>query len=416
MLAHSPPFPIVIDHFRTGRLTRTGMTANDVEGIILALGHRDRVRRIRFRTRAHVTEKILVPIDGEFSMLEYMCIAPTHDTCIRFPKTFQAPQLRHLILVNFIYPIGSPPLSTAMGLVGLALVNIVPCSVYFQPNELLHRLSLLPQLETLWIGLEPSHYPDLRETHMHNATHTSLPNLRFFQFRGFHVYSEALLSRITAPHLEVVQVTFWTHRIFSAPCLLQFMSTSEDLRLGNAILLLSTGGVRLSVYPNEMAKLSVFDMRVEGAMIFNAVQILNSLSPLFSSVVYLTLDRDDDLYSHSWPTPTDWRILLRSFNNVKILFVGDCVIQILARFLQLDDEESPNDLLPELKELTYFPTKHNADAFAGFLDARQNAGRPVTLVHLQNAASTPFRIRVQPSSLRIFQPVLSIDAGHGPPR
>jgi len=420
MLAHSPPFPIIIDHFHTDRDDR--MTGDDVEGIILALKHRDRVRRIRFRTSELMREhKGIIIIDGEFPMLEYMCIAPMHDLNILFPKTFQAPQLRHLLLADFTYPIGSPLLSAAMGLVGLALVNMLPFT-YVQPHELLHRVSLMPQLEVLWIGFDyryPRNHADPDVTHMHNGTHISLPNLRFFQFQGFSAYLEALLSRITAPHLEVVQVALWEQRTYSVPYLLQFMSTSEDLRLGNAILSFDGRGARLSVYPNETARLSVFDMHVQ-CRHGDVVQILNALSPLFSSVVYLTLDYKDNRLVKAKTRPTDWRILLRSFNNVKILFVGNGVIGKLARSLQLDDGESPNDLLPELKELTYSPTNDNADAFTGFIDARQDAGRRVTLVHLQNAASHPsgIVITIQTarqgseisllSSSRIFQPVRSI--------
>ena len=359
MLAHSPPFPIIIDYFHTygGDL----MTEDDVDGIILALKHRDRVRRIRFRTSARMTEKIIVPIDGEFSVLEYMCIVPIHDLEIIFPKTFQAPQLRHLILANFPYPLKSPLLSAAVGLVGLALVGMRPLT-YFQPTELLQRLSLLPQLEILWIGLKDAR-PVINFATPHNSTHISLPNLRFFRFRGYNAYSEALLSRITAPHLEVVQVSFLEHQTFSVPCLLRFMSTSEDLRLCNAILILNLEGARLSVYPNETPKLSVFDMHVEGVgAMLSVVQILNTLGPLFSSVVFLTLVHDFDLYcgSYGWPTTIDWRGLLRSFNNVKILFVGNDVISMLARSVQSLDEESSNDLLPELKELAYYPTKHDS--------------------------------------------------------
>jgi len=395
MLAHSPPFPIIIDHFLTDNDDH--MTTNDVEGIILALGHRDRVRRIRFQAPFAMMEKVIAPIDGEFPMLEYLCIAPMHDMNVLFPNTFQAPQLRHLILVNFTYPIGSSLLSAAMGLVGLALIHIPP-STYFQPHELLHRLSLMPQLEILWIGFDPSdsrNHADLDVTHMHNATHISLPNLRFFRFRGLNAYLEALLSRITAPHLEVVQVALWEQRTYSVPCLLQFMSTSEDLRLGSAILSFNGGGAKLSGYPNETAR-SVFDMQVEvgpGHKVSIAAQILNGLNPLLSSVMYLTLDYNDYRWSpelQDEDAPTNWRVILRSFNNVKNLLVGEGVIGKLSRSLQSDDAESPNDLLPELKELAYCPTNDNADAFTGFIDARQNAGRPVTLVHLKDAITTPF--------------------------
>jgi len=243
------------------------MTENDVEGIILALEHRDRVRRIRFRTPFPMTEKVIAPIDGKFPMLEFLCIAPMHDTDFLFPKAFQAPQLHHLILVNLMSPIGSPLLSASMGLVALSLVNIPP-STHLQPDQFLRRVSLMPHLEILWIGFDPgscNHHVDVDLTHMDDTIHITLPNLRFFQFCGFNTYSEALLARIVAPHLEAVKITFWEEWTFSVPCLLQFMSTSEDLRLGGAVLSFNSGGARLSIYPNETARVSVFDMFIHGS-------------------------------------------------------------------------------------------------------------------------------------------------------
>jgi hypothetical protein len=52
----------------------------------------------------------------------------------------------------------------------------------------------------------------------------------------------------------------------------------------------------------------------------------------------------------------------------------------LSRCLRLDDGEHPLDLLPELEELTYPVGSKADDPFTSFIDARQNAGRPVTLV------------------------------------
>jgi hypothetical protein len=50
----------------------------------------------------------------------------------------------------------------------------------------------------------------------------------------------------------------------------------------------------------------------------------------------------------------------------------------------LDDEELPLEVLPELKELTYSGNSNTGDGFTSFIDACQNAGRPVTLVHSSN--------------------------------
>ena len=101
------------------------MTANDVEGIILALEYRDYMCKIRLWTSTLMMEKIIIPIDDKFPMLEYLCIAPMHNMNFQIPKTFQAPQLHHLILIDFPCPIGSPLVSAAMGLIALSLVNIL---------------------------------------------------------------------------------------------------------------------------------------------------------------------------------------------------------------------------------------------------------------------------------------------------
>jgi glycosylphosphatidylinositol transamidase (GPIT) subunit GPI8 len=48
----------------------------------------------------------------------------------------------------------------------------------------------------------------------------------------------------------------------------------------------------------------------------------------------------------------------------------------------LDDGEHPLDLLPELQELTYSGNSNTSDVFTSFINARQNAGRPMILVRL----------------------------------
>jgi hypothetical protein len=63
---------------------------------------------------------------------------PTEDMSMALvlPETFQAPHLRHLLLLGFTLPIGSRSLTTAVGLVTLDIVVGHP-STYFQPNTLL---------------------------------------------------------------------------------------------------------------------------------------------------------------------------------------------------------------------------------------------------------------------------------------
>jgi hypothetical protein len=73
-----------------------------------------------------------------------------------------------------------------------------------------------------------------------------------------------------------------------------------------------------------------------------------------------------------WTAPSFAK--LKSFSNVKTL------LEEVSRCLRLEDGEHPLEVFPELQELTYVGSGTAGDAFTSFIDACQNAGRPVTLV------------------------------------
>ena len=132
MLAHSPPLPFVIDYNEDRDITA------EEEGIILALGKRDRVCRVRLQMPVPNMQKIIMAIDEEYPVLEYLIMWPStadNSAALMFPETFRAPHLRHLMLFGFTLPIGSRLLTTAMGIVTLCLFMGHPS--YLQPNTLL---------------------------------------------------------------------------------------------------------------------------------------------------------------------------------------------------------------------------------------------------------------------------------------
>jgi len=292
MLAHSPPFPLLIDYDDINY-------SCDRKGIMLALLHRDRVRRIRLMGSIPILEWLVIVLDDEFPMLEYLCISPEDNTTLRIPRAYQAPQLRRLVLTNLAFPIGSPQLSDAARLTTLSLTRIHP-SAYFPPNELLKRVSLIPHLETLMIDFH-SPLPDDVERellHMQNTPHVTLPNLRSFGFGGVTTYSEAFLSQITAPRLEVLQVMFFKQLTFSVSCLLQFMTSSEKLMMRSAVLSFDGWGASLWVYPFATPGLPTFALRFSSRhQLSTAAQIFNILSPVFASVVDLALEYEGHMSS-----------------------------------------------------------------------------------------------------------------------
>ncbi len=387
MLAHSPPLPLILDY-----LDNHNLTAEDEEGILLALQHRDRVRRIRLETPVLNLRNLLIVIDEEFPILEYLFIAPTDLKSLNMglilPNTFQASQLRHLILMGFAFPIGSPLLTTTVGLVTLSLLSL-PSSSYFHPNELIQRLSHLPHLEKLMIDFDfPVSDSDVEGQLLHTpiVTRVTLPTLRWLSFFGTSAYLEALLPQITTPLIRTLHMTFPYQPTFSVPHLQQFLTTAEKLEFNSAILIFHEEGVHASVFPRRPGMVALpievcckhLDWQVS-----SAAQIFNALRAASSAVEYLTLVHERDSISSEWRNEADrtlWRDLLRPFSNVKKLRVNNGLVRELSRTLQSEDGESPTELLPELKVLEY-PAIDNTDSpFSAFSAARWIVGCPFFLI------------------------------------
>ena len=397
MLAHSPPIPLIIDHFDE---YDRGLTAEDEEGIILAFQHRNRVRRVRLMKPVPILEKLITALDGEFPILEFLDIldkryhepVTEHVSDLRIPEAFLAPHLRRLLLTNCVIPIGSP-LLTMENLVTLSLDDI-PSSAYFHPNALLQRLLLMPQLETLGIlfNFYNSSFDVERQTlRTPITTRVTLPNLRWLAFRGTSAYLEALLPWVDIPLLEKLQVYFFNRLVYSIPRLRNFMSTAENLLLKTARIGFAKGCLEVTAFPHKEAKLYTLDMSLGGKhfdwQVVSAAQVFHELRTAFSAVEHLTLNyyrRDISLEWNNEADRTRWREFLGVFGKVKTLFVDGELVEQVSRALQPGEEESPMEMLPELQELSYsaMGASPNPNAFALFIDTRRKAGRPVTTIHL----------------------------------
>ena len=70
MLAHSPPFPLVIDFFQRD------ITVEDEEGIVLALKQRDHICHIHLEIPILNLQKLILSINEEYPILEYPTMVP----------------------------------------------------------------------------------------------------------------------------------------------------------------------------------------------------------------------------------------------------------------------------------------------------------------------------------------------------
>jgi hypothetical protein len=403
MLAHSPPLPLVIDYHAPGS-PKFRISTEEKDRIILALERRDRVCRIRFTSFISDLPDLIMSIDGEYPVLEYLIVGPPAGdmtTAMMLPGAFQAPRLRHLEISRFALPVGSQLFPTIVHLVTLTLIMGHP-STDFQPDILLQWLSFMPLLEKLSIIiLIPNAESQVIRTPI--VKHVTLPNLHWFNFQGDSAFEEALVRRMTTPRLERLRILFVEQPSFSVPNLLQYMNTTRHL---------SFDSVKVSFFPEILVRVNrredpagyvlligvkqswTLDLQVS-----SMAQIFDSIGQIFSSVEYLAFEFDDFYEARNEFDRTEWRRLLRPFCNVKTLHIDDTeeLVEGLSHILRVGDGEDPLEVLPELQELTYSGSGETGEAFAPLIDALQNAGRPVTLVRRPRSVTTHSRSSSQSS-------------------
>ena len=389
MVAHSPPLPLVIDYFEK----YCDIAAKDEEGAVLAFKKRDRVRCMCLRMAPTSLRKLIARIVDEYSILEYLLVhSQDHDSILMFPETLQAPRLRHLALCGFNLSKGTRLLTSAVGLVSLAFIVTNP-DTYFYPNSLLHWLSFMPQLETLIIYFS---FPISNDDVERQIAHTpimaplTLPNLDRFTFRGLDTFLEVFIHQIITPRLAKLDIDLVPGQVtFSVPRLQEFINTAKNFKFDGAKFKFSNGGVDMRTYHRREAEPKMPALSIStvcwhlNLQVSSAARLFNLLSQMVSAVGNLALEHVVHLLwfkEHNEADRTEWRKLLKSFRNVKILHIDNGLVGELSRCLDVDDGEPPCELLPELQELAYSESGNTGDSFIAFINARQNAGRPITLV------------------------------------
>ncbi|KAH9062576.1 hypothetical protein EDB83DRAFT_2384800 [Lactarius deliciosus] len=172
-------------------------------------------------------------MDEPFSMLGHLSLSSTskEDPILVLPKTFLAPNLRHLTLLGINLPKRLRLLST-VSLVTLVLTNI-RASGYFLPRLLVARLQSLPLLEKLSIGFPiPIPRPSAeRELLGKRLIAVTLPSLKHLIFRGVSAYLECFVAQIRAPLLRRLDVTLFNQIAWVLPRLSHFINITEAFKL-----------------------------------------------------------------------------------------------------------------------------------------------------------------------------------------
>jgi len=301
-----------------------------------------------------------------------------------------APRLQTLQLYDISFPAIPKLLSSASDLVELCLVAI-PHSGYISPEAMVTGLSALTRLELLRIiFVSPRSRPD--QPSPPRSIRIVLPALKFFLFRGVNEYLEDLTSRIDAPLLSDLDITFLNQLIFNTPRLFSFINHAEKLTSQNqAQMAFGKYSVKLA-HTTAGRPLAGLDGPLELMIRCRASDWqLSSLSQVYDlpSVSLFNLERleicEDPYARPHWQEDVEnsqWLELLIPFINVKCLSLSkEFTPRVMPALLELSGERIM-EVLPALQTIFLSDSSLSGPAkkaLAQFLTARQLSGHPVAV-------------------------------------
>jgi hypothetical protein len=203
---------------------------------------------------------------------------------------------------------------------------------------------------------------------------------------------EDIVSRLEAPLLSNIEITFFNQLIFDTPLLRHFISRTEIVRAAHRAFISSyTDNVLFSLYPqngteDEGVTLSIACEPLDW-QISSLAQVCSSSFPPFPTLEYLNIDieMDPDLLLE-WQDDmedTQWLDLLRPFTSVKNLVLSKDLVPCVAPALQELSGERVTEVLPALENFFVGPMPSGPvkEAIRKFVAARQLSGCPITVLH-----------------------------------
>jgi hypothetical protein len=386
-LAVWPPLRIIIAQYVP--LTSKGGEDN----IIAALGHNDRVCAINLALPSSLFERVFAAMQKPFVALKDLKLNAIDDTAPVVSDSFlgrSAPHLRHLRLVRipFPFPVLRKLLLSAPNLIILSIRDL-PHSAYFPPEAMATCLSALTRLEVLFIGFESPRSRPTRESRLPPPTRSILPALTTLRFTGVSEYLEDLVTRISAPLLNLLVITFFHQLIFDTPQLVQFISRTPKLKgYDEARVILSDQHATIAL-PGRDSRLKLgISCRQSDWQLSSLVQVFTSSFP---QALILAVERLCILeYESSQPWWQDdieydqWFELFHPFTTVKNLYLSRKFLPRIVPTLQELVGERVTEVLPNLQRIFLQDLQEPElvpEAMRRFIAARQLSSRPIAISH-----------------------------------
>lgn len=385
-----PPLPIVIS---SSVFPRSGM-----DNIIAALEHNDRLYQVKlYNFPSSLMEMMLAAVQRPFPALTSLWLESREETAPIIPDSFlsgSAPlpflRLFRLNRIPFPFPGLRKLLLSATNLVRLELRRI-PHSGYISPEAMVTCLSTLTKLEVLELGLQSLRSHPVRESRRPPPrSRTVLPSLTLLWFKGVSEYVEDLISRIDAPLLDYLSLTFFHRLIFDTPHLAQFIGRTPKFKaLNEANVFFESSSVYVSL-TEILDSTSGLEIRILCGQpdweLSALAQVCTSSFPLALvptvEKLYILESRIAEL---SWQVDIEnsqWLELLRSFVAVKEFYLCKKFAPRIAPTLQELVGERVTEVLPTLQGLfleELHPSGPVQESVDQFVTARRLASHPMAV-------------------------------------
>jgi hypothetical protein len=206
-------------------------------------------------------------------------------------------------------------------------------------------------------------------------------------FTGVSEYLEGLVTRIDAPLLDNLEVTFFHQLIFDTPQLAQFISRTPKLKAydeARVIFSDSHATIALSGGDNVRLELAISCRRSDWQL-SSLAQACTSpfLQALLSVLEHLYVFEDvsrrphwqDDLENHQWLE------LFHAFTTAKHLYLSPEFVPRIAPTLQELVGERVTEVLPNVQSIFLEDLEESGvpEAMRQFIAARKLASRPIAI-------------------------------------
>ena len=363
------------------------------DNIVAALEHNDRIREIildgfpkfllqRFAAAAATQEL--------FPALTRLIINASDDSeqVAVFSETFlggSAPQLRSCHFRSVAIMGIQSLLSTANHLVYLSLPRI-PHSTYISPEEMATCLTAMPDLKELGLGFQsPRSRPHPFNRRLPPPARVVLPALTHCSFKVVSEYIEDLVSRIEAPLLESVHITFFNQLIFESfdtPRLGDFLAHTQVFReKGRASVVFDEDHARFHLKPRLSLGIACTGSDWQ---LSSMAQVCSLPLPFFSTLEHLYIC-EGRMRRSRWQDDmenTQWLELLHPFIALKDLYLDKKIAPRVVLALKEHTQDTITENLPVLQNLFIEGLRRAGpvqEVIGQFVAVRQLAGLPVTV-------------------------------------